>query len=259
MCWSGEASAALATAGFCGVAWAAYKKEPVSLWICLGYFSLMELLQAFTYSVIDQCGAASNQIATLFGYLHISFQPFFINAISMYFVPKGISKRIAPAVYAFCFFSAIFMLLQLYPFDWAGHCTAPRSLCGQKLCSVHGNWHIAWLVPLNGLCENPDLFGIPWLTWIYKYMLGTFPTYVFAGFMLPVLYGSWRFTVYHILMGPFLAALLTNNLNERPAVWCLLSIGLLLLVVKTPLRKILFVRQWFLWPQQWVKTGRPRD
>jgi hypothetical protein len=69
--------------------------------------------------------------------------------------------------------------------------------------------------------------------------------YVLAGFVVPVLYGSWRFTIYHILMGPFLAKLLTDNPNEWPAVWCLLSIGLLLIVVKTPIRKWLYVRRWW--------------
>jgi len=60
MCWSGEASAVLAVVGLGTTAYAAYKKEPAPLWIALGYFSLMELLQAFTYSVIDQCSLPSN-------------------------------------------------------------------------------------------------------------------------------------------------------------------------------------------------------
>jgi hypothetical protein len=67
--------------------------------------------------------------------------------------------------------------------------------------------------------------------------------YIIAAFILPFLYGSWRFTLYHLILGPFLARLSTNNPNEFPAVWCLLSIGFLLVVVKTPVRKLLFVRR----------------
>ena len=93
MCWSGEASAVLATAGLGTTAYAAYRKEPAAIWMPLGYFSLMELLQAFTYSVIDQCSLPSNQIATLLGYLHIAFQPFFINAVSMHFIPDQARAR----------------------------------------------------------------------------------------------------------------------------------------------------------------------
>ncbi|MDX1975366.1 MAG: DUF5765 domain-containing protein [Rickettsiales bacterium] len=228
MCWSGEASAALATVGFAGTFYAAYKKEPTVLWMALGYFSLMELLQAFTYSVIDQCGNPSNQVATLLGYLHITFQPFFIIATSLYFIDQHVARKVAPLCYTLCFINAIMMIIRVYPFSWAGHCAMGDILCGEMLCSVRGTWHIAWLVPLNQIYEN-------------------FPWYFLIGFGLPILFGSWRFTLYHILTGPLLARATTDNMNEWPAVWCLLSIGLLLIVVKTPIRKILHVRSWWLW------------
>ena len=60
MCWSGEASTAVTVVGIGATAYAAYKKEPAALWLVLGYFSLMELLQSFAYSVIDQCSLPSN-------------------------------------------------------------------------------------------------------------------------------------------------------------------------------------------------------
>ena len=96
MCWSGEASAGLAAIGIATTVHAAYKKEPIALWITLGYFSLMELLQAFTYTVIDQCSLPSNQIATLLGYIHIAFQPFFINLICLHFTPQETRVKAIP-------------------------------------------------------------------------------------------------------------------------------------------------------------------
>jgi Family of unknown function (DUF5765) len=245
MCWSGEASAVLATIGLGATAYAAYKKEPMQLWVTLGYFSLMELLQAFTYSVIDECALPSNQVATLLGYLHIAFQPFFINALALYFVPKDIARKVAPWVYAFCFLSAIVMILQVYPFDWAGTCADGRTLCGPRLCSVHGEWHIAWEVPTNGIGNS----------FAHTPAHG-FPTYLVAGFLLPFVYGSWRLNVYHILCGPLLARMLSENMNERPAIWCLLSIGILLVVVKTPLRKYLHVRKY---PFGWGRSAPADD
>jgi Family of unknown function (DUF5765) len=243
MCWSGEASTILATVGLASTVYAAWKKEPFVLWASLGYFALMEALQAFTYTVIDQCSLPANQIATILGYLHITFQPFFINATSLYFVPKAVADKIQKPVYFLCFVSVIFMLIQLYPFDWAGHCEIGRQVCAANLCSVSGNWHIAWNVPSNAIGN-----------WFHvNHVLSGYPTYAFVAFILPVLYGSWRFTVYHVLMGPALAMLLTNNPNEIAAVWCLLSIGLLLLVVKTPLRKFLSVPSWPLW--RLIKCG----
>jgi hypothetical protein len=250
MCWSGEASLALATAGMIGTGYAMVKKEPAALWIALGYFSSMELLQAFTYSVINKCDNPANQIATLLGYLHITFQPFFINAVSMYFIDQKVARKIAPAVYIACFISAILMLIQLYPFPWAEHCDIRRPLCGDMLCSVRGNWHIAWLVPTNGIGNLLTRHGIPFFD-------NGFPGYVIAAFFLPLLYGSWRCTLYHLAFGVYLANATTNNINEWPAVWCLLSIGLLLVVVETPLRQYLFVKQWALWPRRWRIQNNP--
>lgn len=245
MCWSGEASLALAAGGFAFAGYAAYKKESYELWIPLAYFSLMELLQGFTYSVIDQCSLSSNQIATLFGYLHIAFQPFFINMIAMYFIPEGVKKRIQGWVYGLCFASTLFMLIQLYPFEWAPACIEGYLMCADRLCSVRGSWHIAWEIPVNGITN--ELRQIP--------ILGTFltyyPTYMFTAFYLPFLYGSWRLTLYHFLIGPQLAMQLTDSMNEAPAIWCLLSIGILALVVKSPIRKYMYVRNWVLWPKAW--------
>ncbi len=244
MCWSGEASLTLATAGFIGTAYAAYKKEPLPLWLSLGYFSLMELLQAFTYTVINQCDNPANQIATLLGYLHIAFQPFFINAVSLLFIDQTRAKRVMPAVYTLCFIGTIMTLIQLYPFDWAGHCLPQRPLCGTHLCSVSGSWHIAWEVPTNGIGNYFIEHG--WLLFRTGFM-----AYTLTGFLLPLFYGSWRFTVYHMLAGPLLARMLTSNPNEYPAVWCLLSIGLLLLVVDTPIRNWMYVNRYRLpWMQR---------
>lgn len=243
MCWSGEASTVLAMLGLGTTAYAAYKKDPPVLWMTLGYFSLMEALQAYTYAVIDRCDHPGNQIATLLGYLHIVFQPFFINAISLYFVPERIQKAVRIPVYTLCFVSAILMLIQLYPFDWAGACVLGSPLCGPQLCSVHGNWHIAWQVPSNGI------FGFFENTRLHILHDG-YPTYALVAILLPLFYGSWKFTVYHYVMGPFAAALTTNNPNEWPAVWCLLSIGFLLIVLKTPLRQWLHVQRWVLWPKR---------
>ena len=208
-------------------------------------FSSMELLQAFTYSVIDQCSLPSNQIATLLGYLHISFQPFFINMISMYFIPGHVRERIQWPVYTVCFISAIIMLLQLYPFEWAGSCPLGRGLCSDRLCSVSGEWHIAWDIPTNGMLNFITVES--WASF-----LGTYPSYLIAGILLPFAYGSWRLTLYQFLVGPQLALQLTSNPNEVAAIWCLLSIGILLIVVKTPIRRFMFVKSWWLWPKQVV-------
>lgn len=227
MCWSGEASAVLATVGIGTAAYCAYKKMHPTLWVTMGYFSLMELLQAFTYGVIDSCELPSNQIATLFGYLHIAFQPFFANALSMHFLPPERRRKIMLPAYSVCFIASIIMLMQLFTFksggvDWSGVCTYGQPMCSDILCSTTGNWHIAWNVPLNGF--GFELFG---------HRFGAYySAYFVAAFLMPLLYGVWRGTIFHLILGPGIAWLSTDNPNEWPAIWCLLSIGIIMLVIK---------------------------
>ena len=239
MCWSGEASAVLAVTGFTSTAYFYYKGESKVLCGALAYFSLMELLQAYTYTVIDECFNPGNQVATLLGYMHIAFQPFFVNAVAMHFIPKEMQKRIAPLVYLLCFVSAVIFMLRIYPFNWVEYCFdknyrllfAPEisftmPFCGEQICSTSGEWHIAWQIPANGSLQMAN-------------------AYIYAAFLVPLLYGSWKLVLYHVITGPMLAYLTTNNMNEWAAVWCLYSIGLLLLLIKTPVRHYLHITKWY--------------
>jgi hypothetical protein len=85
-----------------------------------------------------------------------------------------------------------------------------------------GNWHIAWQIPTNDLLG--PLRDIHWT-------LARFPTYFVAAFLLPLAYGAWRFVLFHALAGPILAMQLTGNANEVPAIWCLFSIGIVLIAL----------------------------
>lgn len=239
MCWSGEASAALATVGFGTAAYVAYKGESRELWIPLTYFACMEMLQAATYVYIDQCQLAQNKLLTLLGYLHIAFQPFFVNMVAMYFIPGPVQTRIRPCVHALCVLGAAAILLKLYPVPEARTCLAQyERFCGWTACSLSGDWHIASQLPLNSLMSNyPDSL-IP-----FRFGLHAF-AYFAVSFFLPLLYESWRFVAFHLLVGPMLADILTVHPNEHAAVWCLLSIGLCVSAIKTPLRRCLRVQDW---------------
>lgn len=227
-----EASVALVVTGTAGFAIGTYHKQPKELLIPLGYFTLMEGIQALTYPVIDVCGISLNQILTTLGFIHIAFQPFFINMVMMYFIPKGRREKISLYVYLLSGLAAAVTLLQLYPFAWAGSCVQGVPLCGSPLCSVSGIWHLAWNIPLNGLVNG--LIPMPFMG---------LPGYFLVGLVLPFLYGSWRANLYHIVLGPLLAYLLTNNLNEAGAIWCTFSIALLLAVAgERPIRKYLYVK-----------------
>jgi hypothetical protein len=202
---------------------------PPAIPATLGYFTVMELLQASGYAVLDQCGTPANEIITLLSVLHIVFQPFFINAFAFELVGRPVDGRVKAAVYIVCAISATIMLLQLYPFSWAGSCQVGASMCGSILCTVSGEWHIAWTVPYNGLM-------LPLENIVGTYV--AFPTYFVVVFLLPLVYGAWRFVVFHALAGPILASFLTSNPNEVPAVWCLFSIGLVIISLSPMVRRV---------------------
>ena len=242
MCWSESASVGMVGLGAGAAAVAAYRGQPPAIYLTLLYFTLMEALQAAGYRVVDDCGSSANQSITLLSYLHIAFQPFFINAFAMELVPVAVKKRLKRGVYGLCGLSAASMLLQLAPLDFAGSCRPGSPLCAESLCLVSGNWHIAWNIPYNGLF-------VPLESWVG--VQGGFPTYMLTVFLMPLAYGAWRFVIFHALAGPILAQLLTNNPNEFPAVWCLFSIGILLIGLSPLIRSKFEIHSWKTWPKAW--------
>lgn len=220
MCWGLAASAGMAGLGAVAAGITRHQGRPSAVPLTLAYFSVMEALQAVGYLVVDECGNSLNQTITFFSFLHIVFQPFFINAFAMALMPKPVHANVRATVYAICAACAGVMLVQLYPFDWVGACRPGGALCGPSLCTVSGEWHIGWEVPYNGFMIPLERFmGIH----------APFPTYVLAAFIVPILYGAWRFAVFHAVLGPGFAMLLTNDPREMPAIWCLFSVGIVLL------------------------------
>ena len=62
MCWSGEASAAIALGGLTSAYILKRKGEPKEIYIPTAYFVLMEGLQALTYIVVGECGTRFNTL-----------------------------------------------------------------------------------------------------------------------------------------------------------------------------------------------------
>lgn len=242
MCWSMATTVAMVATGAAATAVTIRRRDPPAIPAALGWFTLMEALQVAGHATVGQCAAPANQATALLSYLHIAFQPFFINAFAMCLVPDPVRRGVRTAVWIACGLSAAVMLLQLYPFAWAGACRAGTVLCGPGPCVLPGEWHIAWSIPRNDLLGAlPDV----------PFVANGFPTYMATAFLLPLLYGAWRFVLFHALVGPVLAWQLTSNPNEMPAIWCLFSIGIILASLLRPVRARLETRSWFLWPARW--------
>lgn len=236
MCWNVEASVVMVAAGAVATGMSWHRDAPLAIWGTLGYFTAMEALQVAGYGVLDQCGTVSNQTVTLLSYLHIAFQPVVINLFAMELVPVSVKKRVYWLVLALAAVASALTLLQLAPMSAFGPCVPGTPLCGAALCTVSGTWHIAWDIPYNGLMAPVDAaFG----------MASGFPQYLAAVFVLPLVYGAWRFVLVHALAGPVLAWGLTSDPNEMPAVWCLFSIGIICIALSPAVRRSVNSRSWW--------------
>lgn len=236
MCWSAEASATMIGLGAVATAVTQRRGDAPAIWLTLGFFTLMEALQFWGYIVLDQCGTPANRSVTVLSYVHIAIQPFFINAFAMELVPAAVKRRARFLVFSGCGISTLVMLVQIIPAPSLGVCLPGSALCADRWCTVSGDWHIAWDVPYNGLM-------LP-LERAYGFYVG-FPTYLIAAFILPLFYGAWRFVIVHSLVGPILAATLTTNPNEMPAIWCLFSIAILLIGLSQRVRKATTATRWW--------------
>ncbi|MEH6645963.1 DUF5765 domain-containing protein [Sulfitobacter sp.] len=236
MCWSTGASATMVAVGAVATAITFRRGDPPAFWLTLAFFTLMEALQVWGYTVLDQCGTLENRSVTVLSYLHIAIQPFFINAFGMELVPKTVKLCAQRWVYTACAVSTAVMLLQIVPYQPLGACLPGSPLCADRWCTVSGDWHIAWDVPYNGVMLGFER--------IYGFYAG-FPTYLVAAFVVPLLYGAWRFVVVHAVAGPILAASLTSNPNEMPAIWCLFSIVIMLIVLNPSVRTTFTSTHWW--------------
>ena len=224
MCWSAGASWTMVAVGGAATVVTLRRGEPAAIWGTVAYFTAMEALQGVGYAVVDRCGTPANQVVTVLSYLHIAFQPLFINALAMAVAPEPVSAGMRRAVYAVAGAASAVLLLRLVPIEAVGPCRPGDVLCGVRWCLVSGEWHIGWEVPLNDL---PRWLGLG---------AAQFPAYIAAAFVLPLVYGAWRFVLFHLCAGPLLAMALTSDPNEMPAIWCLLSIGIVLVAISPLIR-----------------------
>lgn len=229
MCWSPAASLTLGVAGMATAAYAAKKGTTKDVTVPLAYFSLMEFIQFFGYSSVNQCGLPVNQWVTLISYIHIAFQPIFFNMLYFAYLPKPVSRRVRRYVYGASLLTTAALLVKVLPVSPANICRLGETLCAAQWCTVSGSWHIAW--------------NIPWYTWPLPGSLLLY--YGFGIIVLPLLYGAWRGVLF-ALIGPVIAYATTQNPNEWPAVWCLFSVALILL----NLVHSKFGERWYFW------TGR---
>ena len=251
MCWSMGASIAMSGVGLAATGYLIARGKPATLWAPMGFFTAMEVLQAFSYPVIGQCGHPANYALSVASFIHILFHPLAFSLIYLAFLPPDFAARIKWPVVGVSLLAAVATLSMLYPFPGAGTCDDARMMCGPQVCTYMGNFHLAWEFPFNGYGNS---FRDSWILWVARDgLIG----YQLVVFYVPLLYGAWRLSGYFFVTGPLLAQFLTSNVDEQPAIWCLLSVALLIAILTPPLRRFLTVKQEPVWIE-WF-TGRGPD
>ena len=148
-----------------------------------------------------------------------------VSICCIYFIPKDICKQTFRIAFMICLIFTILMVYGIFPSSAPNCIAGVDNVCGKIFCSVSGEWHISWKFPYEMYFYTKYLYLIP-------------------VFILPLVYGSWKVALYLLLTGPPIASITTSNPNERPAVWCLFSIALIFVVIKSSLCKLLYVSSW---------------
>ena len=205
MCFSAKMSLLIGIFGLLASAY--FYKQSRYASIGIGYFALMEILQFFQYGVINQCDNPINKYLTDIGYLHICFQPVFINLWLFAFTktPNFIFVYMS-------FFAGLLLASRLLFVKNSELCdTKNEPICGPKTCSYSGEKHVAWNVRLRapGKYWFTPSIGLHFFMWVIPTLV-TFQT---------------KPLIALLLTGPYLGGLLTNNIHEQPAIWCYTSIA----------------------------------
>ena len=204
MCFSENMSLAIGTIGILSSVY--FYNKNIYASIGIGYFALMEIIQFFQYRVLNQCNNNYNKFLTILGYIHICFQPLFVNIWLFAFTikPNFIFLYMS-------FFAGLLLASRLFFVKDNELCDSNNEpLCGKQTCAISGEKHIAWNIRLRapGKYWFTPSIGLHFFMWVIP--------------ALTILQMKPIMAV--LLTGPYLGFLLSNNIHEQPAIWCYTSI-----------------------------------
>ena len=205
MCFSERMSLGIGLTGIAAAVFIYSRTKNAYASIGLGYFALMEIIQYFHYKVIDQCGNKRKRYLTILGYIHICFQPLFFNLWMFAFTVKPIVEYLYIS-----FFGGLLLASRLF-FVKNHELCDPRNepLCGKQTCAISGERHIAWNLRLRAPDWITPSISLHFFLWVFPAL---------SMFQLKPLISI-------LLTGPYFGYLLTNNIHERPAIWCYTAIA----------------------------------
>jgi len=189
---------------------AACWKGPIPARMCVAYFAAMETLQAFQYSYVGLCDDPVNKVLTILGFVHLAFQPLFVNLYLGCFMNNA-QKKYLPLILGLCLFAGVMMSNRMVFTLGDIPCQYKvEPMCGLTTCTFRGDVHLAWQMPLQH--SDQDYFTPGFTLHFFMFYLPTFAL------------GMYEYTIFLLLSGPFLGRALTSHNDEIPAIWCFFSI-----------------------------------
>ena len=190
------------------------KKKPATLYFAPAYFGFMEILQGLMYTQLGRPLSLFTNVLVYIAYAHVCFQPLVFNHWLGSFI--GPEKKL---IYRFtlqmCAFGGLFMLYRA--FITLPLCPEYEALCSSTPKVYYGFHHIVWSLPL--------------LAPGWKYLTPSIFSHFFLFFMPGVLLGLHRLVIVFFILGPIVSAIITPNVSEQFAIWCVIGLWLLTLTV----------------------------
>ena len=192
-----------------------YKMMNWQLAFCIFYFTLMEIIQAIGYLVIDDCNNIINKFMSYLNYIHISFQPavfvFFYYSLMNFFKLPNITQSAFKVINGIALICGLFFLSRLFPiskYNLQSNC----ALCGKKPCVKSGKHHLKIEMPLR---KEPE------------YLTPSIFVHFLFFFLPPLFMGKCAIIIdLFIFIGLLMINSFSNSTPEEiSTTWCLFSIA----------------------------------
>lgn len=203
--WSTTSFAILAMTSLAGV----YRAIPSRIVLGTAFLALKELIQMLLYRHLESCNE-TNKYLTAAAWIHISFQPLFMNLFISAF---SATPHLYDVPIMLCLMFAIantFRLKEVRGAE-ATMCTQDtrRNPCRPLTCSTNGKYHLAYGFALY----SSDISG-------YTPSMFSFFLLMFApAFVI----GDWQLASINAVVATLSYTLVAHDTGESSAIWCVNS------------------------------------
>lgn len=261
MCFNGYMSGSFAALGLFVAMWIRRSTNNNQLAAGVFFYFTMEFLQAIQYMFIASglddviCASTFNKFLTVLGFVHICLQPYFCHVIneslSQLPSPANSAEHNAKLTKYRDQYQTIkrlslmggFLIFIRFPLSYIDGWNTQKDMvstewlrgdqvCTYKTQTMH---HLGWAVPMADPTYNIQGVGLH----AFLMFAPFFALYEKKGMIIQAFF--------LFLTGPFMAGLITSNLQEQASIWCFFSIAQISIMLFL-IRETLIVK--------WGKSGK---